>query len=96
MIGGAHLSVGRGEGRRRPEAGVLSYDGGGNRAGRHWLTDLLADGEWQRPMKEWASTDGLADWGKIKGDFYNIFDFFNVNGFRILSRFWKFGQEDLG
>jgi hypothetical protein len=47
-------------------------------------------------MKEWASTDGLADWGKIKGDFYNIFDFFNVNGFRILSRLWKFGQEDLG
>jgi hypothetical protein len=35
MIGGAHLSAGCQVGRRRPEAGALSYDGGRNRAG-HW------------------------------------------------------------
>jgi hypothetical protein len=34
MIGGVHLSARRGEGQRRLEAGALSYDGGGNRAGR--------------------------------------------------------------
>jgi hypothetical protein len=32
MIGGAHLLARRGEGQRRLEAMVLSWDGGGNRA----------------------------------------------------------------
>jgi hypothetical protein len=36
--GGAHLSVGRGEGRRQPKAGALSCDGGRNWARRHQLT----------------------------------------------------------
>jgi hypothetical protein len=46
MIGGAHLSARRGEGRRRPEAGALSYDGGGNWAGCHQLAGL--PGQWRQ------------------------------------------------
>jgi hypothetical protein len=41
MIGGAHLLAGCREEQRRPEVGVFSCDGGGNRAGYHWLTGLL-------------------------------------------------------
>jgi hypothetical protein len=33
MTGGAYLSAGSGEGRRRPEVGTLSHDGGENQAG---------------------------------------------------------------
>jgi hypothetical protein len=42
MTGGAYLSARRGEGQRRPEAGALSCDGGGDRAVHHWLTGLLS------------------------------------------------------
>jgi hypothetical protein len=45
MIGGSHLSAGCQVGRRRPEAGALSYDGGRNRAGPHRLLGLL--GRWR-------------------------------------------------
>jgi hypothetical protein len=45
MICGAHLSAKRGEGQRRPKAGALSCDGGGDEAGHHRLTGLL--GRWR-------------------------------------------------
>jgi hypothetical protein len=50
MIGGAHLSAGRGEGRRGPEAGALSCDGGRTQAGRHRLTSLL--GRWREAVAQ--------------------------------------------
>jgi hypothetical protein len=83
MIGGAHLSGGRGEGRRWPEVGALSFDGGGNRAGRA----PPARGP-TRPMerggdlgksgpvwKFWVS------WAKIQGSFITNLVFLNFNGF---------------
>jgi hypothetical protein len=33
-------------------------------------------------------------WAKIKGEFYNRFDFLNFNGFQILVRLWQFVQGD--
>jgi hypothetical protein len=50
MTGVAHLSAGHREGRRRPEAGALSYDGGRNRAGRHRLAALL--GRWREAVAQ--------------------------------------------
>jgi hypothetical protein len=59
MIVGAHLSA------RHREAGALSYDGGGNQAGRRCSTRACWAGRGRRQTgKEWA---GVADWANSIG-----------------------------
>jgi hypothetical protein len=97
MIGGAHLLAGHEEGRRSSEVGVLSCDGGGNRAGRRWLVGLL--GRWREAMARERvgrrARSGSAG-PKSKESFITDLLFLNFNGFQNLARLWKFVQGDLG